>query len=315
MTVTSARRQAIATLIAIVPSVAAAADYGKSIMVRPAAAKTPAETPRPTDTVLLRHRLTGGETVHYEVTHVAKTKTRINKREEVSQVHTVSQRRWTVTDATDEKMTFEHQIDSVAMTQQTGEAEEIRWDSRSGDDAPPAFEMIATNLGDPLAKITINGQGQELDREHFGGSKSTLGTGGIALVLPPEAVKVGASWAVPTEIQVRDEAGLVKTIKLRQLHTLTGVSAGIATIQLRTQTLTPINEESIKAQVVQQLNNGEMRFDIDRGVLLERQLDWDETVVGFRGNGSMMEYRAKLTERMISGEEATEIASRPVTRR
>ena len=265
--------------------------------------------------MLLRHRLTQGETVHYEVTHVAKTKTRINKREEVSQVHTVSQRRWSVGAATGEKMTFDHQIDSVAMTQQTGDAEEIRWDSRSGEDAPEAFEAIAVNLGEPLAKITINGQGQELDREHFGGSKSQLGTGGIALVLPAGPVNVGASWAVPSEIQVRDEDGLVKTIKLRQLHTLKSVSAGIATIQLRTQTLTPINEESIKAQVVQQLNNGVIRFDVDRGVLVERQLDWDETVVGFRGSGSMMEYRAKLTERMITADEATKIAAQPVKKR
>ena len=44
-----------------------------------------------------------GEQLHYEVTHVAKTKTRIRGAEEVSQVHTTSQRHWDVSKPTNPK--------------------------------------------------------------------------------------------------------------------------------------------------------------------------------------------------------------------
>ncbi len=63
--------------------------------------------------------------------------------------------------------------------------------------------------------------------------------------------------------------------------------------------LTPIDEESIKAQLVQQLSNGTIRFDVDAGRVLSKQLDWDETVVGFQGANSLMEYRARLTETLV----------------
>ena len=56
---------------------------------------------------------------------------------------------------------------------------------------------------------------------------------------------------------------------------------------------------------MQQLSNGVIRFDIDNGRMLSKQLDWDETVVGFQGANSMMEYRAKLTETLIDEVEHT----------
>ena len=60
-----------------------------------------------------------------------------------------------------------------------------------------------------------------------------------------------------------------------------------------------MEDESIKAQLVQQLSNGTIRFDIDGGRVLSKQLDWDETVIGFQGPNSLMEYRARLTESIV----------------
>ena len=61
----------------------------------------------------------------------------------------------------------------------------------------------------------------------------------------------------------------------------------------------------LRAQVVQQINNGEIRFDLDNGRMLSKQLDWDETIVGFQGANSLMEYRARLTERLVDGIQRT----------
>lgn len=251
------------------------------------------------ESVTLQHRLEPGQTLRYTVTHVAKTKTRMNGSEEIANVHTTSTRAWIVADANEKEMTFDHVVESVAMTQQSGDADEIRWDSQSGEQPPEVFSVVASQIGKPLATVTINAQGQEVRREDHGGTKASLGMGKLTLAMPATPVAIGGSWSVPSEIQVRLEDGGVKPIKVRQVFTLKKVSAGVATISIKSEPLTPIDDESVKSQVVQQLSNGSIRFDVDNGYLLSKELNWDETVVGFQGANSMMEYRARMTEELI----------------
>ena len=248
---------------------------------------------------LLRYALKQGETLRYEVTHVAKTKTRIQGAEEITHVHTISQRHLAVTDSNDSDATFEHVVDSVEMTQQQGDKDEIRWDSASGKESPKIFGKVAEQIGEKLASIKVNHLGKELEREDFGGTKASLGMGSLTLALPEEPIKVGASWSVPREVKTRTKDDEVKTIKIREVYTLEKVKTGVATLSIRSEPLTPIDDESVKAQVVQQLSDGEIRFDMDAGYMLSKKLDWDETVVGFQGPNSLMEYRARMTEVLI----------------
>jgi len=258
------------------------------------------------ETYLLRYQLKQGEQLHYEVTHVAKTKTRIRGSEQVSKAHTTSRRHWDVTGVSDAgEMIFDHVLDSVSMTQQQDDGNEIRWDSTSGETPPAAFKAVSEQIGTRVATLTINSRGQEKQRENHGGTKANLGMGSLTLALPDEPVAVGHSWSVPREIKTRGEAGEVKVIKIRELYTLEKVQTGVATITVRTEPLTPIREDSVQAQVVQQLSNGKIRFDVDNGRMLSKRLDWDETVVGFQGANSMMEYRARFTERLVDGVERT----------
>jgi hypothetical protein len=254
---------------------------------------------------LLRYSLDAGEQLRFEVTHVAKTKTRVQGSEDVTQVHTTSQRRWHIVDASDAEVTFEHLIDAVEMTQQHGDEEEIRWDSKSDDEPPSAFVVVADQIGQKLATVTMKSSGQETEREDHGGVKASLGMGSLTLSLPEQAIAIGHSWIVPREVQTRKDDGEVKTIKINERYTLDKVKTGVATLLVRSEPITPINEESVRAQVVQQLSNGVIRFDIDNGRMLSKQLDWDETVVGFQGANSMMEYRAKLTETLIDNVQRT----------
>jgi len=245
----------------------------------------------------LRYRFKEGETVLYEVTHIAKTKTRLRGVEEVSQVHTVSEKVWNFqAPTTPDKMKFEHSVAKVELMQQTGEKPEIRWDSNSGGTAPVEFEKVAAQLGTPLSTVSIDARGQEVARETHAGSEAQLGMGGLTLSLPEEPIAIGDSWNIPREFKVRGASGDIRAIKIREVFTLDKVETGVATLSIRSEVLTPIEDGSIKAQVVQQLSNGSIRFDIDSGRVLSKQLDWDESVVGFQGDNSLMEYRARMTE-------------------
>lgn len=249
---------------------------------------------------VMRYKLTPGEEIRFQVEHLANTKTRLDSTDIASSVRTVSTKVWRVTDVNAEgEMTFEHFIEAVEMSQQNGDAEEILWNSESGEEAPRAFRSIADQLGKVIATIRINDQGQERERMDDKGTKTDLGMGGITIPLPEGPVKIGGQWSVPRQIRVRTEDGEVKLIKVRELYTLEKLSAGVATMSVRSEPLTPISTPKIKSQVVQQLSNGTVRFDVDAGRTLSKQLDWDETVVGFDGADSMMEYRARLTETMI----------------
>ncbi|MEM9646206.1 MAG: hypothetical protein AAF989_14545 [Planctomycetota bacterium] len=250
--------------------------------------------------VLLRYDLKVGETIPYEVTHVAKTKTSVRGNDEISNVRTVSRRHWKVVERLENgNMVFDHVIDSVEMTQQTGDAEEIRWNSTSGEDPPPAFKLVAERIGRTLATITVDPRGEEIKRENHGGSEASLGMGSLTLHFPEKKMKPGDDWSVPREVRVRTDDGIAKIIKIREVYTLKNVKTGVATLRIRSEPLTPIDKESVRAQVIQQLSNGTLRFDVDNGRMLEKQLDWDENVVGFQGPTSAMEYRAKMTESLI----------------
>lgn len=248
----------------------------------------------------LRYRLQEDHTLRYRVTHVAKTKTRVRGVEDSAHVHTVSDKLWTVSEVNgDDEMTFVHSVDSVEMMQQNGEQDEIRWSSNGDESPPPAFEAVQQQLNKPLSTVTINAQGEEVARKRHGGSQAQLGMGGLTIPLPQEAVPAGHRWDAPRQIKVRGENGEVKTIKLRDSYRLEKIQTGVATISVRTEVLTPIQAASIKAQVVQQLSNGTIRFDVDAGRVLSKELEWDETVVGFQGPNSLLEYRARLNEKLV----------------
>lgn len=261
------------------------------------AAPLPAEQ---AESYTLRYDLKQGETIPYEVTHVAKTKTSVRGDDEITNVRTVSRRHWEVVDVTnDGHMVFDHVIDSVEMTQQVADRDEIRWNSDSGEEAPAAFRLIAERIGSKLATVTVNARGQEIERENHGGTEASLGMGALTLSFPAEPVAVGGSWTVPREIKARNEDGSVKTIKIREVYTLDKVKSGIATLLIRSEPLTPIDHESVRAQIVQQLSNGKLKFDLDAGRMVSKQLDWDENVVGFQGPTTALEYRARMTESLV----------------
>ncbi len=258
------------------------------------------DPPAEPEAYLLKYKVEPGEQLHYEVTHAAKTKTRIQGEEEISQVHTTSQRHWNVIETKEGTFKFQHVLDAVAMTQQQGQQSELRWDSQNGSEPPKVFSRIAEQIGKPLSTITASDDGKEIEREADSGTKTSLGMGSLTLSFPEAPIQIGESWSTPHEVKARTDNGSVKVIKIRQLYTLEKVQTGVAFLRVRSQPLTPINEESVRAQVVQQLSNGIIRFDIDNGHMLSKQLDWDETVIGFQGANSLMEYRARFTERLVS---------------
>lgn len=260
---------------------------------------------------LLQYKLQAGEEIVTTVSHFADTRTKITDHEEASTSRTTSEKVWRVTGVNKKgEMTFVYQINSVALAQQVGEDEELSYDSKSDEEIPDMFRKVAETVAKPLATVTINAQGQVVDRDEEMNAPN-LGMGDLTIPLPATRVVVGGSWNVPRELRAKSQNGVYKKIKVREHYTLEKVAAGVATISIVTQPLTPISDAGIEAQLLQQMSEGEIKFDINRGRLLSKRLDWSEEVIGFEGPESWMRYDAKFIEELV---DAKRTASRTPTK-
>jgi hypothetical protein len=250
------------------------------------------------DLYLLRHKLRPSEEVYSTVLHQAKTITRIQGIDQASEARTVSEKVWKVTEVNAQgEMTFEYRIEHVEMTQKNGEDKEIRYDSRKDKAAPPIYKKVAESLGKPMSTVVINSRGQVLSRSDNKDAPE-LGMGDIILPLPEKALTVGEAWDVPRETRVKMPDGTHKTIKIREQYRLKKVQSGIATIAINSQPITPLDGPEVESQVMQQLSNGELKFDIDAGKMLSKELNWDDSIVGFSGAESQLTYTARYREDM-----------------
>ncbi|MFN3191821.1 MAG: hypothetical protein ACE361_15020 [Aureliella sp.] len=247
----------------------------------------------------LQYKLLEGEEIVTQVEHFAETRTKMSDTEESSTSRTQSEKVWSVTDVNEKgEMTFEYRINQVQLTQSVGSGEAISYDSASDEEVPDVFKPVAATVGKPLATVTINARGQVVDRDKELKTPQ-LGMGELTIPLPEKAIAIGERWSVPREVRVKLESGAYKKIKVRELYTLEKVSTGVATIRIVTQPLTPVNDPAVESQLIQQLSKGELKFDIDKGRLIAKRLDWSEEVVGFRGPETSLRYDGKFIEKLL----------------
>ena len=248
---------------------------------------------------LLRYKFQADELIRWRVTHLGTTETTIQGNTQASKSRSVSTKQWRVTNIDDQgNFTFTHSVSDVEMWQRLNDRPEISYNSQKDKEVPPEYEHVAKTLGQTLATVTVATDGQIVKRE--GNTPAiNLGLGDIIMLLPPKPAKIGGHWHEPSEIQTRLTDGSVKKIKIRKMYTLEKVQTGVATISVRTEVLTPIDDPKLESQIVQQLSNGTIRFDLDAGRLMSKQMDWDETVVGFNGPDSQLKYLARITEELV----------------
>lgn len=248
----------------------------------------------------LQYKLRAGESLYSKVIHFAETRTKMSDHEESSSSRTTSEKVWEVksVDASG-NMTFEYRILSVDLAQRVGDKNEIKYNSETDTSAPDIFKKVAETVNKPLGLVTINPRGQVTTRDNDTKTPQ-LGMGELTIPLPEEPVAVGAEWSVPRDMRVKLDDGSQKTIKVRELYTLEKVSAGVATIRIESQPLTPISDPAVESQLIQQLSKGHIKFDIDRGRMLSKQLDWSEEAIGFRGDNTSLKYDAKFTEELLT---------------
>jgi hypothetical protein len=253
------------------------------------------------DTCRLKYKFAPGETLRYQVEHLATVETRIAGDSQEQKSRSVSTKAWRVEQVGERGITFVHKVEDVDMWSKVSGREEVRYNSRQGQKPPPEYEHVAQSLNVPLATVTMDAHGQILQRESAR-EHPDLGFGGLVVPLPPAEISVGHTWTVPHRVKVRQRGGLMKEIRTQVRYRLEKLQTGVATISVQTQVLTPVNDPRIKSQLIQKLSRGEVKFDVDAGRVLSKRLDWDESVIGFNGTDSNMKYLARFTETLVASD-------------
>jgi hypothetical protein len=256
----------------------------------------------------LVYRFQPGEEIRTQVVHVVTVETKIKGVLQTAKTHSVSTRVWKIVGVDRQgNITLENSVAAVNMSQShTGEkgTAEVRFNSQTDAEPPQEYASVPAMLGKTLATITIDRAGKIIDRKSDHPNFNP-GIGDLTVPLPGRKVKVGDTWHTPEEIRLRADDGTVKRIPTRQLYRLEKVESGVATISVITQVLTPVNDPKLQSQLVQRLQKGTVKFDVDAGRLIRRQMDLDESVFGFAGDDSHMQYLARLTEEPLPASSAS----------
>jgi hypothetical protein len=144
----------------------------------------------------------------------------------------------------------------------------------------PPQDFAACGLGQGLGHDQDQPQGRIVSRTN-NQSQFNPGIGDITVPFPPpeqQPLKAGTTWSIPDELRMATDDGPIKKIQTQQQYRLMKVNAGVATIAVETQILTPVNDPKLQSQLVQKLQKGTIEFDVDAGRLIRKQMDIDEQV-------------------------------------
>lgn len=262
------------------------------LLAAPASADTPAA-------VTLRYRFEPGEKIVMDVAHRALTETVIGGTRQAVETATDSTKVWTVVavDAAG-RATIEHSVDDVTMSSRTSDKGETRWSSRDDGPVAPDYEPVRRSLGVPLARLVVDATGRVIERRDLKPTPPS-NTGDLMVVpLPDEPATVGTEWTVPQEVVVEVPNGPRRAVKTRLRYRVASLRDGVATIDVDTTVLTPLDDPRLESRLLERIWDGEVEFDVARGRLMSRSTGVDRRVVGFSGPESSVRYKASLEERL-----------------
>jgi hypothetical protein len=248
---------------------------------------------------LLRYKFAMGEVLRYDVRHATNVRTTIDESTQQALTQSNSVKAWKVTDVLPSgEMEFMHVVEWVRMTNEAPEQPANVYDSRQDAKPPRGFEQAARAVGVPLSVIRIAGDGEVKFREEKHPQPKATADMPITLRLPKERIAVGEKWNHPYDVPAERKGGAKLLVRTRRVCTLRQVKSGVAVIDVEYQILTPV-EPYVRAQLVERLTKGTVRFDIERGRIIEQEHNVDNRVLGFAGTASSMHYMSRLQEKLL----------------
>jgi len=262
---------------------------------------------------LLQYKFAPGETIRWDVVHKATVKTTVQGTSQTAWTSSTSTKVWRIDNiAENGEITFTHLVERVQMANQISGRAKVEWESASQEEAPFGFQDAAKAVGVPLTEVRMTPHGKVLQRLEKLNQPGASSDTPITIPLPSNPVTVGSFWLEPHELKLAMKGGGLKTVQTRRRFELKSVKNGVAVITVDFQVLTPFQDPTLEAQLVQRMAKGEVRFDIPAGRILAQQFDVDRRLHEFSGPGSLMHHLSRFTEQLSEGSEEQPAAENKV---
>jgi hypothetical protein len=268
--------------------------------------------------------------VHYEISHEAEMTTHKNQDTEIARNTSRSRRHYRVlaVDGKSGAADLELTIDWVHMLASFDNGEgkpldPIEFQSDDPKKHPEKFKHVLASIGQH-ARLRFSATGAPIRDPVKAASGAPRNPGSTApavtdgtlesylFPLPEQPVAAGETWTERFDVLARDvDKNLVK-IPLKRTFKLADVTNGVASIELRTAILAPVEDPAIAAQLIQREITGKISFDIERGLIISREWSIDNTIINPVGANSSMRAKSSYREKLL-GSEA--ISERPSTLR
>lgn len=114
--------------------------------------------------------------------------------------------------------------------------------------------------------------------------------------LPEHAVAVSETWreVIPVNVRVTEE--ISRKINILRTFRLESVEGNIATISFRSSVEAAVKSPTMRSQLIKATPKGTLTIDIERGVMLKREIRYDETVLNAIGQNSVVLCNGSSTE-------------------
>jgi hypothetical protein len=270
------------------------------------------EEPSPDDKAFrLEFKFEPNQFVHYNVFHKMTVTTQKGKQKRVDVNETKSRKHYRVVYVDEQgNGTLEPVIERVQMRIRFGEDDERFWDSKFNKKPTGPFKYVARTIGKPQARIKVgrNGKPISITKVNPKSSRRSSEEAGndlennVLVTLPEGPVKIGETWRERYKTTVLIDEKLSLPIQMLRQYTLKSVVKNRATISLKTSVLTPVTDPKISAQLAlqQSRSTGTILFDLERSMMISREVNSDERSIGFSGPDSSLHAVSVLTEQFVS---------------
>lgn len=117
--------------------------------------------------------------------------------------------------------------------------------------------------------------------------------------LPEQVVAVGDTWREIIPVNVRITEEFSRNINILRTFRLESVDDGIATISFRSSVEAAVKTPTMRSQLIKATPKGTLTFDIERGVMVKREIRYDETVLNALGPNSVVLCHGNSTEELL----------------
>ena|GEM_PF-1441156 len=294
-----------ALLAALIDSAATAADRTNTV-----AEPQPSTAP----TWALKYRFKKGDVFHFHAKSNSRMKVTAGQVAQVLYETRESFKHYRVVEVKEDGSSIlQPMIDRAIMKARPDDKPWIIWDSRSSRQVPRRFQNVAKGIGTPTVQVHYSPTGRILDVKAIqdkaanGTTKPTRPVSGekevepnddkssytFLVKLPDEPVAVGQSWDDDFVVEVSPDPDLSrklrKNIDIRRTYTLDKIERGIAEISFKTFVKKRINDPIIQVQLISRSLTGKVRFDMERGLILDWSSAGSGEVFNPYGNSSHVE--------------------------